>query len=73
MDKFVEHTPTLREVIDGNGPQCIYMSVKPSDSGEGIDLVIGAQWQNRCASSLSKSGLGQLITTLQDIHQAMKG
>jgi hypothetical protein len=73
MDKFVEQVTTTKlcEVIDGMGPGGTYMSVKPYTEGDAIRLVIGAQWKDECASSLSKDGLGQLICTLQDIHKAM--
>jgi hypothetical protein len=74
MDKFVEQVTTTKlcKVIDGDGPDGINMSVLPYTSGDAIHLVIGAQWKDECASSLSKAGLYQLICTLQDIHKAMK-
>lgn len=64
-------TRTILQVIDGDGPDCIYMSVDPLTSG-GIDLVIGATFKDKCASALSKDGLRQLIDILTEIHEAME-
>ena len=71
MSKFVKEVVTRKvvQVIDGCGPDVIYMSVVPN--GSTINLVIGAMWEDACASSLSKVGLGQLIEELKLIHGAM--
>lgn len=64
-------TTTVAENINGSGPECTYMSVKPLSIGI-IDLVIGANYDDRCAASLSKIGLAELINILTDIHAAME-
>lgn len=65
-------TRTILQVIDGDGPDCIYMSVSPLNGNKEIDLVIGAMFKDKCASTLSKDGLHQLIDILTEIHEAMK-
>lgn len=73
MSKFVKEIVTHKvvRVIDGCGPDVIYMSVVPDTRGDTINLVIGAMWEDACASSLSKGGLGKLIEELKLIHGAM--
>jgi hypothetical protein len=71
-DKFVKSIE-LCEVIDGEGPDYIYMSVSPFADGTRIDLVIGGIYDQKCAASLSKDGLKELINILMDIHAAMRG
>lgn len=65
-------TSTILEVIDGDGPDCIYMSVSPRNGNKEIYLVIGAMFNDKCAYTLSKDGLRQLIDILTEIHEAMK-
>lgn len=71
MSKFVKEVVTHKvvRVIDGSGPCGVYMSVVPY--GDTLSLVIGAMWEDACASSLSKSGLAELIEELKLIHGAM--
>ena len=71
MSKFVEEVTTykIKDVVDGYGPDYCLMSVVSGHCV--IDLVIGAQYRNKCAASLSKEGVGQLISILQDIEKAM--
>jgi hypothetical protein len=38
----------------------------------GIELVIGARYEDGRANSLTKRGVGELISILQDIEEAMK-
>lgn len=68
-DKFVETKKIVNSVINGNGPGCAYMSVVPN--GASIDLVIGANYNNKCASAFNRATLGELINTLKEIHEVM--
>ena len=54
-----------------NGPDGTYLSIKSNPDGH-IDLVIGASFQHRCASAFSKEGLGELISILQELYDAME-
>ena len=69
-NKFVKKK-TVVKVIDGSGPQCANMSVMP-DRMDGIHLVIGARYDDRCACVFSKDGIKELIDTLSEIHEAME-
>ena len=73
MSKFVETVmkKTLVDVIDGDGPNNTFMSLK--QSGKAINLVIGARYEDRWASWLGKESLQELINVLQEIHDAMEG
>lgn len=71
MSQFVK-TITKTEVVtkrDVTGPDFIYMSVVPDR--DGINLVIGAKYEDRFAAGLSKEGLARLIQELAVIHEAM--
>ena len=74
MDKFVKTVTKseVNKVVDGYGPQCIFMTVIPFRDGCSIELVIGACAEHMCASSLSKSGVKELISLLTEIHEAME-
>lgn len=74
---FVKTTVTVERVFNGKGPDLINMSVVPlTDRMDGkvtaIDLVIGAPFASRFASSLSKKGLLQLAAMLIEIADAME-
>lgn len=72
---FVKTTTTVEHVQDANGPDLISMSVVPHRIGgkvTAIDLVIGAQFSDRHAASLSKKGLLQLAAMLIEIADAME-
>jgi hypothetical protein len=61
--KFVVTKKAVNKVIDGNGPQCSYMSVEPEGHyGKGINLVIGAAWSDRCSCAFGKEGVKELTS-----------
>ena len=66
----IKVTKSVAMVIDGDGPDCTYMSVRPVPHG--ISLVIGAKWSDQCCCNLSKNGVAELIAILQDVHSAME-
>lgn len=66
----IKVTKSVATVIDGDGPDCTYMSVKPSPLG--VSLVLGARWKDQSCANLSKNGVAELIAILQDIHSAME-
>lgn len=68
--QFITTKKVVNKALDGRGPEFIYMSVEPVDTGR-IYLVIGAHFKNRCACSLSKRGVKELIDMLSEIHEAM--
>lgn len=74
MDKFTREEVVVKRVLveqqDAYGPNCISMSVMREGSSS-IKLVVGADWENRGACYLSKSGLAELIEELKLIHEAM--
>ena len=72
MNPFVEEVTTRRVVstMDGEGPDGCDMSVVKVQGG--IELVIGARYEDGRANSLTKRGVGELISILQDIEEAMK-
>jgi hypothetical protein len=67
---FVVTKKRLVEVVDGEGPDSIQMSVK-SDGPNALELVIGANYNDRSSCYISREGLGQLIETLKEIHEVM--
>ena len=78
---FVKTTVTVERVVNAKGPDqgpdLINISVVPlTDRMDGkvtaIDLVVGAQFGARFASSLSKKGLLQLAAMLIEIADAME-
>lgn len=73
----VKTTTTVEQVFNAKGPDLVTMSVVPftdriSGKVTAIDLVIGAQFNDRFASSLSKKGLLQLAAMLIEIADAME-
>ena len=69
-------TNTVERTINAKGPDLINMSVVPltlrmDGKVNAIDLVIGAQFGARFASSLSKKGLLKLAAILIEIADAM--
>lgn len=68
--KFVVTKKVLGEVVDGVGPMATFMSVVSIHEGS-IDLVIGAQYEYKCACSLDAKGVGELIDILKEIQEAM--
>lgn len=73
MNSFVktQTTTTILETRNGVGPDRTYVSIVPSCNNRKIDLVIGAYFSDRVASSFSKESLGELIKILQEVHDAM--
>ena len=74
---LVKTTTTIERVMNAKGPDLVNMSVVPlTDRMDGnctaIDLVIGAPFHDRFASSLSKKGLLQLAAMLIEIADAME-
>ena len=70
-NQFVVKKKTVATAIDGLGPELTYMSVEAVGTGR-INLVIGTHFKNRCACSLSKDGIKELIDMLSEIHEAME-
>lgn len=73
MSNFIETTTvkTIKTVIDGKTSNYADISVKPS--GKYINLVIGAKYDNNFCCEFSKTGLKDLISDLQEIHDVMVG
>lgn len=74
MSMFVEEVKTLKikEAINKLTYDGADISVSPNNKFS-IELVIGAEWNNRCACHFSQRGLGKLIEDLQAIYDAMGG
>lgn len=70
-NQFVTTKKVINEVLDGDGPEYIDMSVLLNEGH--INLVIGTRYGNRSACSLSREGVKELIDILRDIHEAMEG
>lgn len=60
----------INYVVDEAGPGGVYMSVQP-DGFYGLQMVIGARWDKRCAYFFCKETLAELIGNLQEIHDLM--
>jgi len=60
----------INYAINESGPGGVYMSVQP-DGPNGLQMVIGAQWEKRCAYFFCKQTLAELIGNLQEIHDLM--
>ncbi|CAB4124803.1 hypothetical protein UFOVP59_49 [uncultured Caudovirales phage] len=77
IDKFVEkvvvETTKIKKVVDGTLENLAFLSVFPKFDEKSIQLVVGAKWENECASNFTKNQLAELIEVLQVIHDAMKG
>jgi hypothetical protein len=76
-NSFVKTTTTVERAVNAKGPDLINMSVVPlTDRMDGkvtaIDLVIGAPFSSRFASSLNKKGLLKLAAMLIEIADAME-
>jgi hypothetical protein len=67
---FVVTEKRLVGVEGGQGPDFIQMSVK-QNGPNGLELVIGAKYNDRSSCHISRNGLGQLIETLKEIHEVM--
>jgi hypothetical protein len=65
----------INEVINGDGPCYSYFSLEPSEFNDKgvkeVRLVIGANFNDNCASHFSKKSLGELIETLKKVQEAM--
>ncbi len=72
MSMFVEEVKTLKikEAINQLTHDGADISVMGFTACS-IELVIGAEYKDRCACLFSKKGLGLLIADLQAIHDAM--
>lgn len=74
MTKFVKtETFTTKKVVDAinvDGPGGCYMSFE-EDFGGMYNLVIGARYENRCASLFTKDSIKELIDILQEIHDTL--
>ena len=68
-------TQTVQEAINQHGPMLSLMSVVPQPRLDGkissIDLVIGANYDHRCASAFNKKGVLELAALLIEIADAM--
>ena len=62
---------TIKTVVNGNGPDNAYITVRPRQGGRSISLVIGAMDENASADKFSKAGVAELIEILKEIHEAM--
>lgn len=78
IETKTETVVTTKKVVQAAtnafGPMQTYFSIQPWNSAAGtctIDLVIGANFEHRCASAFDKSSLKELIDLLVDIHEAM--
>jgi hypothetical protein len=70
-------TNTVERTINAKGPDLVNMSVEPirlrmDGKVNAIDLVIGAPFNARSASSLSKKGVLELASMLIEIADAME-
>ncbi len=75
---FTKTTKTMAYARNAVGPNGTYMSVsyRSGESGSnpsGIDMVIGAKFEERCRCTFDKADIAELIEVLQDIHAAMEG
>lgn len=72
MAMFVEEVKSLKikEAINKVTYDGADISVSPNNAYS-VAIVIGAEWEQRCACHFSKKGLGKLIEDLQAIHDAM--
>lgn len=74
---FTKTTKTMAYARNAVGPSGSYMSVSyrrgESHNPTGIDMVIGAQFEDRTRCAFDKADIAELIEILQDIHAAMEG
>lgn len=59
-------------VIDGDLPNSAFISVVPDGEIPLIDIVIGAEYKDRCSCRFSKNSVKELINILQEIHDVME-
>lgn len=73
VNKFVETQTikTIKTVIDGTFTNYARISVKPHNS-RSIKLVIGAEFENRIASTFDKKSLLELAKTLTELAEALE-
>ena len=64
---------TVQTAINAAGPNCTYLTVdaRGVENPNTVDIVIGANYSNRCASAFDKESIKTLIDLLVDIHEAM--
>lgn len=60
----------MQEMIDGQGPNCTHLSVVRAGQGA-VQLVVGARYENNCASYFNKSGLLELIKVLKEVADSL--
>ena len=69
--KFTETKTTIKRVIDASLGNDAYISIDTDDLPS-INLVVGAQYCNQCASLFDKLSLQELINELQAVHDVME-
>lgn len=64
----------INPVMGGSYINSAYISIVPigADPTRNIDIVIGAPWEERCASCFSKESLGKLIADLKEVYGVME-
>ena len=54
-------------VTNGAGPDNCFMSVLPNADNTAVDIVVGAPWDDRCASAFTKKALVELAAMIMTI------
>lgn len=67
---FIQKAPKIIVGIDKRISNCALVSVVPDPSG-GDSVVVGAYYENRCASYFPKTELTELIKVLTEVRDAM--
>jgi len=62
---------TINKVVDGSLSNQAYVSIVPDWSGL-VNIVVGAEYEDRLACSFSKKSLKELINVLTEVHDAME-
>lgn len=74
MSKFVETEvkTTILETMDAFGPNLSFVSIVPMPYVSGVEVVIGARYEDRHLACFSKIGVSELISILKEVHDAME-
>ena len=63
---------TINTIINGEGPNCTYLSVVPYNNNKQVQLVIGANYENACAMWFDKSSILDLAELLLELAKRME-
>lgn len=62
----------VKTVINGATRNMAFVHIEPYEDYAGVHLVVGAAWEDRCASAFEKHSLRELIDALEEVYEVLK-